>query len=190
MKSLKMLWDNYGIGSILILFFALYIIYLLYNYVSNKSSYGSEMMSSQMNQAYSNQPSRGGPYPSNPRGQNEVFSSANGVQSSMVPMNGQCSSPNCSNPNATNPADLLPISSPNSQWSELNPSGKGELSNINFLKAGHHIGIDTIGQSLRNANLQLRSEPPNPQMSVGPWNQSTITADFIRPPLEIGEGSQ
>jgi hypothetical protein len=84
----------------------------------------------------------------------------------------------------------LPSSSPNSQWSELNPSGKGELSNINFLKAGYHIGIDTIGQSLRNANLQLRSEPPNPQLNTGIWNQSTITPDFIRPPLEIGNGPQ
>ena len=182
-----MLWDNYGVGSILILLVALYIIYLLYNYVSEKSSYGPERMSSQMNQAYSNQRNSGGngPVPANPSGQNEVFSSANGVQSSIVPMGGQGSSPN-----ATNPSDLLPISSPNSQWSELNPTGKGELSNINFLKAGYHIGIDTIGQSLRNANLQIRSEPPNPQLSVGPWNQSTITPDFIRPPLEIGDGPQ
>ena len=50
--------------------------------------------------------------------------------------------------------------------------------------------IDTVGQSLRNANLQIRSEPPNPQLNVGPWNQSTIESDFLRPPLEIGCGSQ
>jgi len=43
---------------------------------------------------------------------------------------------------------------------------------------------------LRNANLQIRSEPPNPQLSVGPWNQSTITPDFLRPPLELGQGVQ
>ena len=84
---------------------------------------------------------------------------------------------------------LLPKDN-NSQWAELNPSGKGELANINLLKAGYHIGIDTIGQSLRNANLQLRSEPPNPQINVGPWNQSTITPDFMRVPLEIGCGKQ
>jgi hypothetical protein len=188
MKSLKMFWDKFGpVGSILILLVALYVIYLIYNYVSNKTSYGPERMTQGMNSAYSNQQqgSPGGPVPSNPSGQNEVFSSVNGVQSSIIPASGQCS-----NPSMTNPSDLLPISSPNSQWSELNPSGKGELSNINFLKAGYHIGIDTIGQSLRNANLQLRSEPPNPQLNVGPWNQSTITPDFIRPPLEIGDGSQ
>jgi hypothetical protein len=95
----------------------------------------------------------------------------------------------CSNANIQNPAELLPKDS-NSQWAQLNPSGKGELANVNLLKSGYHIGIDTVGQSLRNANLQIRSEPPNPQLSVGPWMQSTIEPDFMRPPLEIGSGPQ
>jgi hypothetical protein len=56
----------------------------------------------------------------------------------------------------------------------------------NFLEAGYHVGINTVGQSNRNANLQLRSEPPNPQMSVSPWMQSTIEPDLARKPLEIG----
>ena len=51
---------------------------------------------------------------------------------------------------------------------------------------GHHIGINTVGQSLRNANRQLRSEPPNPQVKVSPWNQTTIEADTNRRPMEIG----
>ena len=95
----------------------------------------------------------------------------------------------CSNTNIQNPADLLPKDT-NSQWAQLNPSGKGELANINLLRAGYNIGIDTIGQSLRNANLQIRSEPPNPQVYAGPWNISTIEPDFMRPPLEIGAGNQ
>jgi hypothetical protein len=121
--------------------------------------------------------------PSDPNG-NEVFASANGVQTSSpgIPSS-------CSQPNIQNPAELLPRDS-NSQWAQLNPSGKGELANVNLLKAGYHIGIDTIGQSLRNANLQIRSEPPNPQLNVGPWNTSTIEPDFMRPPLEIGSGPQ
>ena len=49
--------------------------------------------------------------------------------------------------------------------------------------------IDTIGQSLRNANQQIRSEPANPQLYVGPWNNTTIEPDFMRPPLEIGAGA-
>jgi hypothetical protein len=98
--------------------------------------------------------------------------------------------PSCSpNGSSQNPADLLPKDS-NSQWAQLNPAGKGDLANINLLKAGYHIGIDTVGQTLRNANLQIRSEPPNPQVNVGPWNLSTIEPDFMRPPLELGQGGQ
>jgi hypothetical protein len=93
----------------------------------------------------------------------------------------------CNTANIQNPSELLPKDK-NSQWAQLNPSGKGELANVNLLRAGYHIGIDTIGQSLRNANLQIRSEPPNPQLYVGPWNQTTIEPDFMRPPLEIGAG--
>ena len=92
--------------------------------------------------------------------------------------------PSYSQPNVETPADLLP-NDVNSQWAQLNPSGKGALTNNNFLQAGYHIGIDTVGQSLRNANLQIRSEPPNPQLNVGPWMQSTIEPDILRRPLEI-----
>ena len=72
----------------------------------------------------------------------------------------------------------------------MNPSGSSQLSGVNLLKAGYHIGIDTVGQSLRNANLQLRSEPANPQLNVGPWNQTTIEPDVMRVPLEVGQGPQ
>ena len=51
-------------------------------------------------------------------------------------------------------------------------------------RAGALIGVNTIGQSLRNANYQLRSEPPNPQMKVGPWMQSTVEPDLMRRSLE------
>ena len=81
--------------------------------------------------------------------------------------------------------DLLPKDA-NSKWAKVNPAGAGDIQDQNFLTAGYHIGINTVGQSLRNANLQLRSEPPNPQLNTGPWNQSTITGDKQRRPLEIG----
>ena len=84
-----------------------------------------------------------------------------------------------------NPAELLPAPS-NNQFSSLQTNNS--LQNVNLLKAGHHIGIDTVGQSLRNANLQLRSEPANPRINVCPWNQSTIEPDLVRRPLEIGCG--
>ena len=82
-----------------------------------------------------------------------------------------------------NPMDLLP-SDPNSQWAQVNPTGAGDIQGKNFLSAGALIGINTIGQSLRNANLQLRAEPPCPQSAVSPWNISTIEPDLIRKPLE------
>lgn len=44
----------------------------------------------------------------------------------------------------------------------------------NFLEAGYHIGVDTQTSSLRNSNLQFRSEPSNPQTPVSVWNNSTI----------------
>ena len=50
----------------------------------------------------------------------------------------------------------------------------------------NNVGVNTVGQTLRNANRQLRSEPPNPQVKVSPWLQTTIEADTNRRPLEIG----
>jgi hypothetical protein len=82
------------------------------------------------------------------------------------------------------PAELLP-KDPNSVWAQQNPMGNGSLKGKNFLSAGALIGVNTVGQSLRNANYQLRSEPPNPQMPVSIFNQSTIEPDVNRRALEI-----
>ena len=84
-----------------------------------------------------------------------------------------------------NPSDLLPRDT-NNQWGSLNPSGSGDLQGQNLLSATFLTGIDTIGNTMKNANLQLRSEPPNPQLNVGPWNQSTFAPDLMRTPLELG----
>ena len=86
------------------------------------------------------------------------------------------------------PSELLP-KDVNSQWAQLNPAGSADFKNVNLLKAGHLIGIDTVGSSLRNANLQERSEPPNPTTSVSPWLNTTIEPDLMRLPLEIGSPS-
>ena len=88
---------------------------------------------------------------------------------------------------SSNPADLLPKDN-NGQWGGGNPSSSGEVLNVNLLKAGFHTGIDTVGSSLRNANLQIRSEPPNPRQNTGPWNSSTIEPDEYRRNLELGAG--
>jgi hypothetical protein len=83
--------------------------------------------------------------------------------------------------------DLLPKDAANTKWAQMNPAGQGDLKDKNFLTAGYHIGINTQGQTLRNANYQLRSEPPNPQSKVGPWLQSTIDPDSNRRHFEVGE---
>jgi len=96
-----------------------------------------------------------------------------------------------SQPVVSNPSDLLPKDA-NSQWASLNPSSmnQGDILMPDLLQAGYHIGLDTIGQSLRNANLQLRSDPIIPKSDIGPWNQSTIEPDLGRVPLELGPASK
>ena len=89
----------------------------------------------------------------------------------------------------SNPADLLPTDQ-NSQWAQLNPINNGNIQTPDLLQAGYHIGLDTIGQTMKNANLQLRSDPIIQKSDVGPWNISTYEADFGRVPLEIGAGSK
>ena len=88
-----------------------------------------------------------------------------------------------------NPNELLPTDA-NSQWAALNPvnMNQGSILNGDMLQAGYHIGLDTIGQTLKNPNLQLRSDPIIPKQDVGPWNQSTYEPDYGRVPLEVGYG--
>lgn len=90
---------------------------------------------------------------------------------------------NCYPKNQLAPQELLPMDM-NSKWAQVNPTGQGDIAGKNFLSAGALVGVNTVGQSLRNANQQLRSEPPCPQMQVSVWNQSTIEPDLQRRPLE------
>lgn len=115
--------------------------------------------------------------PSDPLG-NEMY---NPVQA--APTSAQ---PSCFPRDRLSADQLLPKDAANSKWAQMNPAGQGDVRDQNFLTAGYHIGVNTVGQSLRNANYQLRSEPPNPQVPVSPWNISTIEYDNSRRPLEIG----
>jgi len=91
-------------------------------------------------------------------------------------------------PPVTNPKDLLPIDN-NSQWASLNPAGNQGMPDL--LQAGSQYGIDSIGQSLRNANLQLRADPYIPiNNNISIWNQSTIEPSGMvqhQRPVEIGQ---
>lgn len=174
MVAWKKMLSDWGVIAIIVIIVGLY----LTNVLSSRYDAGGEFMTSTVNQAYSNTL-----MPSSPHGveSNEGPAPIDSSSTSMLPTG-------CTNPNSS-PDDLLPKDT-HSQWADLNPQGKGELANINLLNAGYLIGIDTVGSSMRNANLQIRSEPPNVQVYTGPWNQTTITPDFMRPPLQIGDGPQ
>ena len=77
-----------------------------------------------------------------------------------------------------------------SDFNQSYPIGEGVLRGINYLSSGYHIGVNTVGQSLRNANRQIRGEPPNPQVSVSPWLNTTIGPDLERRSLDVTSSCQ
>ena len=181
------LFDKYGNGiTIALILLTCFIIYYYYSYIEGKSM-GMEYITSDINAAYKDGGSSSLQQPSpNAEVNTGNFAEVNGIQSSIIQPQGSVNP----QPTIQNPNDLLPhSSSSDSQWAVLSPSGQGELANINLLQAGYHSGIDTIGSSMRNANLQVRSEPPNPMLNnLSPWNISTITPNTGRPSFEIGSG--
>ena len=102
---------------------------------------------------------------------------------SPMPFPGGSPPGNCYPTNALKPQDLLPRDD-NSKWAAVNPMGAGDIAGKNFLSAGAMIGVNTVGQSLRNANHDLRSDPPCPQVVVSPWLNTNISPDLLRKPLE------
>jgi len=106
----------------------------------------------------------------------------------VVPAQANAASAGYSMQEVASPADLFPVDE-NSKWAALNPvaAKNGEVASPDLLKAGYHIGLDTIGQSLRNASWDLRPDPVIPKADVGPWNQSTIESSQPRDANEIGE---
>ena len=89
-----------------------------------------------------------------------------------------------------NPDQLLPKDE-NSKWGDMNPVSTSVNGQAlpDLLNAVSRVGIDTIGQTMKNANLQLRSDPTIQKQSVGPWNNSTYEPDLARVPLELGCGA-
>lgn len=110
-------------------------------------------------------------------GSNEINMPVSGIKTEVT---------SCYPQNTLGPGDLLP-SGESKQIQDFNntyPVGEGILKGVNFLDAGFHVGVNTIGQSLRNANLNLRAEPQNPQVKVSPWMNSTIAPDLSRKSLD------
>jgi len=115
------------------------------------------------------------------------YSPENAVVNGQYPMNtGEQKSLDCFPKDIVTPQELMPKEDPYNTWNLSNPPVNGHLADKNFLESGYHFGIDTQSSSLKNANLQLRSDPVIPQIPVGPWMQSTISADTNRRQFEVG----
>jgi hypothetical protein len=177
-------------GTLLFVIIAIGIIFVYITRKNSMSFEGNESVSN--SQLYSttqnnqqmvsnvNTSNNGSVRPSEPIGMNEVFSSVPGSSKN----NGGAIVSN-SGSNSLQPGELLPKT--NTSWGN---SGQSVQIPGNLLSPTYLAGIDTIGSSLRNGNLQLRSEPPNPISNVSIWNNSTITPDYLRPPFEINCSSK
>lgn len=78
-------------------------------------------------------------------------------------------------PDMYDPDNLLPNEF-HANWFEVidEPvSLKGRL-----LRLDQPLGVDTVGQTLKVPNLDLRAAPPCPKMAVCPWNNSTVEPDY------------
>ncbi len=120
-----------------------------------------------------------------------VASEGSGMNAGPMPVKNLGRTPSTCYPQPTLKAeDLLPKEDSDAikEFNTAKPHGEGILRGVNYLDAGFHVGVNTVGQSLRNANRQLRSEPPNPQVPVSPWLTSSIGPDLLRRPLESGAG--
>jgi hypothetical protein len=175
--------------QVLTILASLVLLYAVYNYSSSKSMFPEYMSGSSASSgkkgrgAGAGQGNGSAGRPPAAVDDSTIYNQLNSAtgSSNMVGL-----PPNCSGQANINPADLLPKDN-NSSWN-MKPMGSGDFLGVNLLNAGYLIGVDTIGSSLRNANLQVRSEPPNPQLQVSPWMNTTIEPDPFRSPLEIGCG--
>ena len=68
----------------------------------------------------------------------------------------------------------------NNTWFETDLSNaKYDVNNNKLINTDKFaIGINTVGQSLKNPSYDIRGTIPNPKITVSPWMQSTIEPDF------------
>jgi len=76
-------------------------------------------------------------------------------------------------------SELLPTEV-NKDWFETDFShAQVNVNNDNLVVTDKYvIGVNTVGQSLKNPSYDLRAAPPCPKFTVSPWLQSTIEPDF------------
>lgn len=75
-----------------------------------------------------------------------------------------------------NAEKLLPQDDNNNDWFD-NPYEQTSIKNSKLINIYKPIGVNTIGSSLKNANRQLRADPPCPKFAISPWNNSSYEPD-------------
>ena len=83
-----------------------------------------------------------------------------------------------------NAKDFLPKEI-NNQWFDTDFSqAKTNIEDDKLINTERYvIGINTVGQSLKNASYDIRGTIANPKYSVSPWNNSTYEPDYNIKPL-------
>ena len=78
-----------------------------------------------------------------------------------------------------NSGELLP-KEVNNDWFETDFSNaQVNVDDNNLVVTDRYIiGVNTVGQSLKNPSYDLRAAPTCPKFTVSPWQQSTIEPDF------------
>ena len=73
----------------------------------------------------------------------------------------------------------------NDEWFDTDfTQAKNKLNSDKLINTEKYvIGVDTIGQSLKNASYDLRGTIANPKFNVSPWNNSTYEPDYNIKPL-------
>ncbi len=83
-----------------------------------------------------------------------------------------------------NSKDFLPKEI-NNKWFDTDFSqAKYNVNNDTLINTDRYvIGINTVGQSLKNASYDIRGTIPNPKYTISPWNNSTYEPDYNIKPL-------
>ena len=78
-----------------------------------------------------------------------------------------------------NSGELLP-KEVNNDWFETDFShAQVNVDDSNLVVTDRYIvGVNTVGQSLKNPSYDIRAAPICPKFTVSPWQQSTIEPDF------------
>jgi len=191
MNLLKKQLKNKNLMNLFLILAVIVLVVVLYRYNKTKSVLSDNME----NNVLSNSASVSENSSQNQELENNVVDSkpvgaSSSEEDNYLQVQGIKSGPSsdtaCNKKPIMDPKELLPTDN-NNEWSNIMPNN--DLKNVGMLNSAQHIGINTVGSSLRNPNLQVRSEPVIQQTNIGPWNNTTIEADTTRRSLEIGSCS-